>query len=78
MAGFQEGARDSNSPVSATYGGAALQVDLGCGPGFVNATVPAGGGGRGKSDAGGMVEPKLAGAVLGFGMALAAVCFGSI
>ena len=40
MAVFQQGARDANQPVSATYVDAAQQIDLGCGPAFVNVTVP--------------------------------------
>lgn len=54
MAVFRQGARDANQPVSATYVDAAQQIDLGCGPVFVNATVPekAGksGAGRGGMD----------------------------
>ncbi|KAL9113390.1 MAG: hypothetical protein Q9227_002431 [Pyrenula ochraceoflavens] len=40
MAVFANAARDKNQPVSTVYTQAAQQIDLGCGPTFVNSTVP--------------------------------------
>lgn len=39
---FARAAVDQNQPLSTTYISAAQQIDMGCGPEFVNATVPVG------------------------------------
>ncbi|KAK5016622.1 hypothetical protein LTR16_000085 [Cryomyces antarcticus] len=40
MAIFSNAASNSSQPVSHDYGDAAQQINLGCGPNFVNVTVP--------------------------------------
>lgn len=42
MAIFNEAASNKSQPINGVYASAAQLIDLGCGPGFVNATVPQG------------------------------------
>ncbi len=42
MAIFNEAASNKTQPIYGDYASAAQLIDLGCGPGFVNATVPQG------------------------------------
>ncbi len=39
MQGFSSAAANKTQPVSQVYGNAAQQINIGCGPGFVNTTV---------------------------------------
>lgn len=41
MAIFAKAAADKDQPISPIYSQAASQIDLGCGPSFVNSTIPA-------------------------------------
>ena len=41
MAIFANAASNASQPISANYISAAQEIDLGCGPNFVNATIPA-------------------------------------
>lgn len=51
MAILNEAAGNKTQPINGDYISAAQLIDLGCGPNFVNATVPQGAGGSGKSGA---------------------------
>lgn len=41
MAVFDAAAANRSQPVASTYAAAAQQINVNCGPGFVNATLPA-------------------------------------
>ena len=49
MSVFNAAAMNKSQPINGDYASAAQLIDLGCGPGFVNATVPQGGGGSGST-----------------------------
>jgi hypothetical protein len=40
MAVFEAAGANKSQPVASTYAAAAMQVNVNCGPGFVNASVP--------------------------------------
>ena len=51
MAIFNEAAGNKTQPINGDYASAAQLIDMGCGPNFVNATVPQGAAGSGTSGA---------------------------
>lgn len=73
MATFGPIARNKSQPISITYAGAALQINMNCGPDFVNQSFT---GAKGKSAAVAAVVPNLGGAVTIMAVAVAAQMLG--
>ena len=61
MAIFATAASNSSQPISGNYGSAAQQVDMGCGPTFVEANVK-------TSSAGSISAPSAVGLLALFGL----------
>jgi hypothetical protein len=59
MAVFDAAAANRSQPVASTYVAAAQQINVNCGPGFVNASIPAAASGALSAFGGGVPSPAL-------------------
>ncbi|KAI9878576.1 MAG: hypothetical protein M1830_000533 [Pleopsidium flavum] len=70
MAIFANAASNASQPISTNYVSAARQIDLGCGPNFVNATIPPAHGGVGTLSPPSMINGLIALIVVVLGLLL--------